>query len=786
MSKQFSDKERADILDQLFGAPVSPNTPEPAEEAPAPVDTPAPADRTDEPVTEEVPAEVDEVAEVEDVATADEPEEGDTLEFDKPAEAEPTEEEEDVKVFEMPDDDEHRTKVMPAAGTIAGAAPLDDEPEEAPEENPEQISFDDLDENASAKELTEPETAPDHDPKLKEEFRKSRESKVRSFRLARGAKIAGEEEEEHDPEPEPDETTGEASDAEAEEEYLDDFTRYEDAEAVETELNYRRSRGWLSLLATAVWEFLLLLNVLGYSLGIYTSPLIYVIDSAALLLIMAGFNFPLLRDGFEDLRDRRYSGDTAVLLSTVIALVHTLAQLANPAAVASGLLPVLAGFGLLLGAVGRQLSLSRICANFDFLKDPNTPRWAATRIEDEKAAVEIGRAAVALGLPDVVYYRPASFLGRFLEHSYERPTTKSGLPLYAAIAGGISLLVAVAYGLVTQAWWQALYLLALGLCLTAPVTLALTPAEALFHASRRALHHDGMLVGMNAVETFGDLHALVVDAGDLFPNNAILLNGIKTFAGTRIDEAILDAAAVVIAAGGPLSHVFRRVIEDKVNILPEVDTLVYEQDMGLSGWVAGRRVLVGNRRLLENHGVDVPSQDYEMRYTKSGRKLVYLSTAGQLSAMFVVTYTADETVVRTLQALNKEGVTLLVRTCDSNVTEELITSTLHLDDYYVEILHASARLRYEQLIEEDESQPDAVLASGVGMPGKAVALASCRRLRKGLRFSTLLTLFFALVGFGLFALLTFKTHILPSTLFAVGYSAVTTLLVLLVQRIRRL
>lgn len=43
-------------------------------------------------------------------------------------------------------------------------------------------------------------------------------------------------------------------------------------------------------------------------------------------------------------------------------------------------------------------------------------------------------------------------------------------------------------------------------------------------------------------------------------------------------------------------------IENKVELLQEVDTLVYEQDMGLSGWVSGRRVLVGSRRLLENHG----------------------------------------------------------------------------------------------------------------------------------------------------------------------------------------
>ena len=775
MSKQYSDKERADILDQLFGTPVQPKKPTPEPET-------EPAEDAARPLAEETEPDAADDAEAMPEQAADPAEEGDTLEFDTPrAEPIPDEDEDDVKVYEAPTDHaENRTKVMP----VAGAEPLTDEPEETPEDNPEQISFDDLDDNASARELTEPETAPDHDPKLKEEFRKNRESKVRSFHLTRGIKSDEEAEEEKTEEAEADAS----ADAEPEEEFVEDFTRYEDAEAVAAELRYRRGRGWFTLLATAVLEFLLLLNLLGYTLRLYESPMAYVIASAALLVITAAVNFPLLRDGWEDMRDNKYSGDTAVLFAVAIALIHTLAQFAQLSAVSTELLPAVAGFSLLLGAIGRQFSACRICANFDFLKDPNTPRWAAARIEDEKAALEIGRAAVALGLPDVVYYRPASFLGRFLEHSYARPGSGKALHLYAAISGGVSLLVALGYALLTQAWWQAFSLLAFGLCLTAPVALAIAPAEAMFRASRRALRHGGLIVGTDAVKTFGDLHALVVAAGDLFPENAVLLNGIKTFAGTRIDEAILDAAAVVIAAGGPLSHVFRRVIEDKVSILPEVDTLVYEHDMGLSGWVGGRRVLVGNRRLLENHGVDVPSLDYEMRYTKSGRKLVYLSTAGQLSAMFVVTYVADETVVRTLQALNKEGVTLLVRTCDSNVTEELITATLQLNDYYVEILHASARLRYEKLIEEDSSQPDAMLASGVGLPAKAVALASCRRLRKGLRVSSILTMLLAMLGLGLLTFLTFAIpgFALPFTLLSVAYTAISALIILLVQRIRRL
>ena len=247
------------------------------------------------------------------------------------------------------------------------------------------------------------------------------------------------------------------------------------------------------------------------------------------------------------------------------------------------------------------------------------------------------------------------------------------------------------------------------------------------------------------MEEFGDPHALVVDALELFPSESVLLHGIKTFSGTRIDEAILDAASVVIRAGGPLSSVFRRVIEDKIGILQEADALVYEQDMGLSGWVNGRRVLVGARRLLENHGVDVPSRDYEGRYAKDGRKLVYLSIGG-------------------------------VRTCDPNVTEDLICSVYDLDPYYVEVLGATAGRSYSGLVKGSEPDAEAVLASNGRLEGMADSLARCSRLRTGAVLAVVLQVIGGVLGLALGIYLAFRSGQPFPPLYSLAYLLVWSVL----------
>lgn len=282
-------------------------------------------------------------------------------------------------------------------------------------------------------------------------------------------------------------------------------------------------------------------------------------------------------------------------------------------------------------------------------------------------------------------------------------------------------------------------------CLSMPIT-ALAVQMPLSRCCRRMLSTGGFLSGWKAVRRFGRPDALAVDIADLYPDESMCLHGIKTFSGTHIDEAILTAASLAVRSGGPLAMIFRRIIENKEELLYEVDSLVYEQGMGLSGWVEGRRVFVGNRRLLLNHGVDVPSTDFEARYAKDGRRLVYISIAGQLSAMFVVSYLPDPEIQAALQELCRARVTLLVRSCDPNITTSDLCESFELDEYYVDVLPASAGRMYVQLTEQTTETLPALMASNGHILGTARVLSACRSLQVKARIALVIQMIIALLG----------------------------------------
>ena len=85
-----------------------------------------------------------------------------------------------------------------------------------------------------------------------------------------------------------------------------------------------------------------------------------------------------------------------------------------------------------------------------------------------------------------------------------------------------------------------------------------------------------MVNGFAGAGTVNDAGALVMEANDLFGPKSCSLHGVKLFNGAKIDDVILQTAAVIIKTKSPLAYVFDDAIVGKQSILPEVDGVLYE------------------------------------------------------------------------------------------------------------------------------------------------------------------------------------------------------------------
>lgn len=135
---------------------------------------------------------------------------------------------------------------------------------------------------------------------------------------------------------------------------------------------------------------------------------------------------------------------------------------------------------------------------------------------------------------------------------------------------------------------------------------------------------------------------------------------------------------------------FLDIIQDRVEILPEIRDLNVELGCGYEGWTDSRHLLVGNRGMMITHGVEVPPEDYELRYTREGRYCpVYLAVNGRLYAMFVLGYRADADVKEMLDEIYVSGLSLLVTSDDFNLTGERINTTYGIPTGCIKVLGAA-------------------------------------------------------------------------------------------------
>ncbi len=669
-----------------------------------------------------------------------------------------------------PDEDMEKTRVISAMPS-ADAPQADDGATRvigeqsaavtAPDPSLDQLSLEEL------VRVEDIEDAPMTDVDAEEALRRSREERVREFTLS------GEEEEVNEPEEEVEEETDDEPE-------IEDFTQYEDARAVQLELQYRVRTATVGVVLSGVLELvILLITLMTMLLG--RSPISeigYLSVQLFAFILMCLLNYAAIGRGLSGLFSLRANADTLPSLTLLVGAAGAALHFINLTAPLPMWTP-LAGLPMVLNAIGLLVQARRVRSNFAFVSY-NGDKYAAALIDEPKTLHEIGQRVVIEGDARIAYFKRTDFLSDYLQNSYTEHIgdfwSRWMAPLFVVLPLAVSVIVSLCG--VTDGLWEWLQVFAFSLSLAA-VPVSLSVQTTLSQCCRYMLRRGGFMVGWKAVDTFGAPDAVTVNVEDLYPDESMLLHGIKTFAGMHIDDAILDAASLAIRSGGPLSQIFRRIIQNKMELLKEVENLVYEQGMGLSGWVDGRRVLVGNRNLLANHGVDVPSSDYEARYAKDGRRLVYLSTAGELSAMFVVSYLPDEEIKVALQDLCRAKVTVLVRSCDPNVTAADLCRSFDLDDYYVEVLPAVAGRMYDRLMAESMPSAPAVLASNGHIIGISGALSACRSVRIRSVIALVVSLLLSLAGVvcgTLWAIESVSVFVLPALALAFGGMLLSLLL----------
>lgn len=598
--------------------------------------------------------------------------------------------------------------------------------------------------------------------------------------------IMGEEEPDNDPqetytEDEPDE--------------LDDYQSPSDAPSVSHELGSSLHELTLRLTVTGICTILLLIfGVLGEMNSFLPEMLrgliptqTYLILNLVFLGITALTCSVTIFNGIKALFKLQANSDSGVAVAVLASLIQGAALLFAPESVSSSnmhVYAVLAAVALFLNTAGKFSLVKRVRHNFRFVASPDQ-KYAVQYFDDHNTALQMAKGCVA-DTPAIAYQGKTGFLKHFLSLSYENDPSDNSSQIIAPLGFILSLVLCIVCYFLQKDVIGAITVFAASACISVPMTNMLCVNLPLARLNKVATRCGAMVVGYPAVDQFSTANAVMVDAKDLFPKGTVILNGIKTFGGQRIDDAIVDATALMCATGGPLSDLFDQIIKSHQDMLPKIDNIAYEDDLGVVGWVSGRRILVGNRELMKTHSIEPPSKDYEEKYLLGGKQVVYLASGGDLVAMFIVSYNSDRRRAAELRRMEDNGISLIVRTCDPNVTPRLIAQVFDLDEHSVRVLPERLGKVYVGLVKEPEERTDALMATKGRPTAMMRMLTACVRQRSNISVAVALQTVAVVLGFLLVAFLACYSGLKQlSTVALLLFELFWIVAVLLVPRLRK-
>ena len=481
---------------------------------------------------------------------------------------------------------------------------------------------------------------------------------------------------------------------------------------------------------TVITFFLVIIDLLpnmGILLpGIFTNDgftIIYPVISLTGLIFTSLVSFKNIRSGIKSLFTRNFSTLTAISTAILAELIHILYILTSAYFTQKPVYGTFASpicLAMLIYTVNRLLHTTRISRGFAYSAKKGI-HSEVVLADDSPIAADLRHASGSRSAKIAYVVRTKHLFNYFSNACREDKCSvmMSGIYPVVLIVSLISAAIAAVRGAFTDSdpVNVAFSALCAALVTGIPVTGLLSLEVPLSRLSARLRRGGALLTGWNAVDKFGDTDAFAINTTDLFPRGSIRVR--KSFAvnDMEIEEITSIAASVLMDSGGALAEVFGELIRDDARLRQRVDSITYETELGITAWVKDKKVLVGNRNMMELHRVLIPGgglarlNEFEAMRKNDCFQMLYVAVNNRLMGVYMLEYKAAMSARSALLQFIENGTGIMIYTCDANINIQLIKSVFDIPPRFLSILDNEGSSVYDSVTYRVTRSQEALIAT---------------------------------------------------------------------------
>ncbi len=258
------------------------------------------------------------------------------------------------------------------------------------------------------------------------------------------------------------------------------------------------------------------------------------------------------------------------------------------------------------------------------------------------------------------------------------------------------------------------------LIIACPCALGLATPMSIMVATGRAAHAGVLFRDAEAIERLRTIDTLVVDKTGTLTEGRPAFRTALPAEGVDADTLLRLAASLDQGSEHPLADAIVAEARKRGLHLSPAQGFDSVTGLGVRGDVEGKALLLGNRTLMQEAGVDITaSSDAAESLRREGASVMFLAADGQLVGAIAVADPVKATTPAAIEALHAAGLRIVMATGDAEGTARAVAKVLGIDE-----VHGEVRPEYKvALVQRLKAEGRRVAMAGDGI-NDAPALAA--------------------------------------------------------------
>jgi Cu2+-exporting ATPase len=312
-------------------------------------------------------------------------------------------------------------------------------------------------------------------------------------------------------------------------------------------------------------------------------------------------------------------------------------------------------------------------------------------------------------------------LGQIIDLVERAQNSKAPGQRLADRAAGVLVIVAISAGLLTFAAWtifsdedfiRSLTFAISAVVIACPDALGLATPTAVAVGTGIGARHNILIKDAATLEGIGALDSIALDKTGTLTLGEPAVTDLFASDGLSQDELLRLVASAEQGSEHPLAAAIVRAARERGLELAGTDDFEAVAGHGLNAIVGGRRLAVGNARLLEREGISPDGLTEEAeRLEEEGKTAMYVAVDGEAAGVVAAADQIRPSARNAVASLKALGLEVAMISGDNRRTAEAVGREVGIDRVFAEVLPADKADYLEQL--QQEGKRVAMVGDGV-------------------------------------------------------------------------